>query len=148
MKQLLGRLRNTFYEFALVWQKWRVKFWECYILKTVWRMQNENKEYRLCCKKNEVYILRHLARGKENWNKIVAEWSPMEYKRNKGGPLIHWRDKTEGEVGLLWHRAALDKKCWKRITKAYAQRQSGLDHNTSQLTNYGVTKKCFRSKNA
>ncbi len=52
----------------------------------------------------------HLARGKDSWNKIVTEWTPMEYKRKRGKPLTHRRDEIEGEVGLLWHPAALDRK--------------------------------------
>ncbi len=48
----------------------------------------------------------HLVWGKDSWNKIVTEWTPMEYKRKRGRPLTRWRDKIEGEVGLLWHNAA------------------------------------------
>ncbi len=65
--------------------------------------------------------------GKDNWNKIVTEWTPMEYKGKRGRPLTHWGNEIKGEVGLLWHYAALDRKHWKRITKAYAQRWGGLD---------------------
>ncbi len=47
-------------------------------------------------KKMKFKYVGHIARGKENWNKIVTEQTPMEYKTKTGRPLTHWQDEIEG----------------------------------------------------
>ncbi len=64
----------------------------------------------------------HLARLKtDRWEKKIEEWVPYEGKRERGRPVIRWRDEFYKQIGLTWKRETTDRQTWKRKGEAYAQ---------------------------
>lgn len=61
---------------------------------------------------------------KDKWAKDVIEWYPREGKRARGRPFQRWEDDISVAAGVLWRRKAQDRKLWKRLGEAYAEKQN------------------------
>ena len=65
----------------------------------------------------------HVARqDNSRWSKKVTEWTPYDEKRGRGRPITRWRDELDRELGVLWPRATQNRKAWRKIEEAYAQK--------------------------
>ncbi len=64
----------------------------------------------------------HMSRGRDKWNKLIEEWTPLDQKRNRERPPTRWRNSLVRDFGLLWKRMAKDRVIWKHTMEAYAQR--------------------------
>ncbi|XP_073996555.1 uncharacterized protein [Rhodnius prolixus] len=65
----------------------------------------------------------HVARmSKINWARRVTEWIPLDRPRKSGTPFLRWKDDLEKFCGVLWSRAAQNKRGWKKQGEAFALR--------------------------
>lgn len=60
-----------------------------------------------------------------NLTKSVMDWLPLDRKRKRGRPPTRWRDEISKSMGILWGRIAVNRKAWKKVVDAYAQRWAG-----------------------
>ena len=65
----------------------------------------------------------HLYRSEvDNWGKTILDWVTRDQKRAKGRSPRRWNDELRKAVGTPWGRNTYDRKIWKRVVDAYAQR--------------------------
>ncbi|CAH2238257.1 jg11536 [Pararge aegeria aegeria] len=60
----------------------------------------------------------------EKWSKVVTNWYPRDRKRNRGRPYRRWEDDIKQTAGPNWRRVAHDRKQWRELEEAFADRQS------------------------
>lgn len=74
------------------------------------RTITKTKDLGYTLKKRTWKHAEHLARlGKDRWNKIVAEWTPYEGKKNRGRPSVTWRDEITRFTGIMWERTGQNR---------------------------------------
>lgn len=60
----------------------------------------------------------------EKWSRKLTMWYPREGKRSRGRPRKRWEDDIKEVAGPLWRRTAMDRRKWRALGEAYAERQA------------------------
>lgn len=62
----------------------------------------------------------------EKWSKTVTDWYPRDGKRKRGRQRKRWEDELKLTAGPNWRRVARDRRQWKMLEEAFAQRHTEL----------------------
>lgn len=64
----------------------------------------------------------HVSRREDNrWSKLLTDWLPRDCKRARGRQRVRWEDELK-DIDILWRRNARDRKQWKIMGEAHAQK--------------------------
>lgn len=56
-------------------------------------------------------------------------WGPYDRKRKRGRPAVRWLDEILKEMGPDWGRKSHNRKEWKLMAEAYAQKWASCGEN-------------------
>lgn len=69
----------------------------------------------------------HMLRSRqEKWSQIITQWYPRDGKRSQGRQQMRWEDELKLTAGPKWRRVAQDRKQWKLLEEAFANRHTEL----------------------
>ncbi|GBP07527.1 Putative uncharacterized transposon-derived protein F52C9.6 [Eumeta japonica] len=69
----------------------------------------------------------HILRSnQEKWSKIVTNWYPRDIKKKRGRQHRRWEDELKLTAGPDWRRVSRDRKQWKMLEEAFANRHTEL----------------------
>lgn len=69
----------------------------------------------------------HMLRSRqEKWSQIITQWYPRDGKRRRGRQQMRWEDELKLTAGSKWRRVAQDRKQWKLLEEAFANRHTEL----------------------
>ncbi|GBP53710.1 hypothetical protein EVAR_39864_1 [Eumeta japonica] len=57
---------------------------------------------------------------------IIKDWYPRDGKRKRGRQHRRWEDKLKLTAGPNWRRVARDRKQWKMLEEAFANKHTEL----------------------
>ncbi|CAF4857751.1 unnamed protein product [Pieris macdunnoughi] len=62
----------------------------------------------------------HITRVNDGrWSERVLHWYPRDGRRNKGHPVMRWRDEIHDMAGNTWTRDAQNRHRWQNMEEAF-----------------------------